>query len=458
MINTETNLNFTPLELSPYTRAKETPSDKIISNNVFQTFKTLEVDEKTFFKIKKFRDNNPSFNFYFHDDLAMDIYMAENWRHRKIFEIYKNLSFGAAKADVWRYCILYQKGGIYLDFDSSISFPLNSIPDNANELIAYESNKLTSIISEEYTPDYSYLLEIIGRDPNNICFSNTALQWLLVFKREHPILLNVIELIEKNSDFFLNSTFKSVHNAVCNFTGPVIYTVALHKYLDEGNICTSAGLDFNGLANFKDYSDHGVYANDTNYYATKVDSSIYKNNAIRLNLGCGEDLRPSYINIDANPKKPGVVKMEVSSVKDHFAPESVSEILAQDVLEHVGLPTALNWLIEWCGLLETGGSLYIQTTCFDLMAEALKSQRISPDELNYLLFSGVAWHNGKSYWDSNETTTYDWHRCCFTKNQLIKHLEGLNMKILNLHLDPIDDLISGHTFHGLNMTIKAIKK
>lgn len=457
MIKVDSSMNVTSLNLSPYSSATEVTSKKNIPNNVFQTYKTLTVDEKTHLKIKSFRENNPSFNFHFHDDLTMDMYMATNWRHRKIFEIYKNINFGASKADIWRYCILYQHGGIYLDFDSSISFPLDSIPSDANELISYESNKLSSIISEEYTPDYSYLNDVTNKDPDNILYSNTALQWLLVFKEEHPILLNTIELIEKNADFFLNKNFKSVHKAVCNFTGPVIYTVALHKYLDEGNKFITTGLDFNGLATFKDYSDHGVYANDTNYYATKENLPIYTNSAIRLNLGCGEDLRPSYINIDANPKKPGVLKMEVSSVGKHYAPESVSEILAQDVLEHVGLPTALNWLKEWCGLLSTGGSLHIQTTCFDLMVEALKSNKISPIELNYLLFSGVAWHEGGSYWDTNETTIYDWHRCCFTQEQLIKYLESLNMQILNIHFDSMDDLKPGRVFHGLNMTIKAKK-
>lgn len=290
MNNAVTDMEFTSFDILPNLSAKETGSEKIISNNVFQTYKTLKVDDQSYFKINAFRERNPSFNFYFYDDLAMDTYMAANWRHRKIFEIYKNLHYGAAKADIWRYCILCQHGGIYLDFDSSISFALDSIPNNANELISYESNKLSSIISQDYTPDYLYLNEVANRDPANILFSNTALQWLLIFKKEHPILQSVIELIEKNADFFMNREFKSVHKAVCNFTGPAIYTVALHKYLDEGNKCITTDVDFNGLATFKDYSAEGVYANDTNYYATKENLPIYTNGAIRLNLGCGEDI------------------------------------------------------------------------------------------------------------------------------------------------------------------------
>ena len=136
-------------------------SKKLIPNNFFQTYKTREVDPETYAKINDLRIKNPTFNFYFHDDLQMEKYMAANWQHRKIFEIYKNISIGAAKADIWRYCILYQYGGVYLDFDSSISFALDALPDDANEIISFESNKLISIISEKYTPDYLFLSNII---------------------------------------------------------------------------------------------------------------------------------------------------------------------------------------------------------------------------------------------------------------------------------------------------------
>ena len=40
-----------------------------------------------------------------------DKYMKKSWGDRKIYQIYKNSVFESSKADIWRYCILYEKGG-----------------------------------------------------------------------------------------------------------------------------------------------------------------------------------------------------------------------------------------------------------------------------------------------------------------------------------------------------------
>ena len=103
---------------------------KKIPYNFFQTYKSYNVDNDFNLRFYKFRQKNPEYNYYFFDDIEMDNYMEKNWGHRKIYKIYKDSIFGASKADIWRYCILYEYGGIYLDFDSSIEFDLNTIPND----------------------------------------------------------------------------------------------------------------------------------------------------------------------------------------------------------------------------------------------------------------------------------------------------------------------------------------
>jgi mannosyltransferase OCH1-like enzyme len=447
------NFNY---QISSYEAASVIGNTKLIPKNVFQTYKSRLVDKETFNKINSFRINNPTFNFHFHDDIDMEKYMAQNWGHRKIFEIFKNIDFGAAKADIWRYCILYQFGGVYLDFDSSIAFPLESIPSEANEIISFESNQLNSIISEVYTPNFNYLLEIIKKS-NSHNFRNTALQWVIVINKKHAIIENVINLIEENSLFFENKNFVSVHQAICNFTGPVIFTVALHKYLEQGNDCTITDIDYNNMAVFKDYHSSSIYFNDKHHYTTKSNRIIYNTKSIRLNLGAGEDFKPGYLNIDANPKLPNIIQIDVSDLSNHFVENSINEILAKDILEHVGMPTAHRWLKEWCSLLVIDGILVVQTPCFDLLNTALTQNKINLLELNYYLFAGVSWNDSESSWDTELTTAYDWHRCCFTKEHLINQLKRLDMEIINVSLDNIEDMKPGNFTHGLNMTIKAKK-
>ena len=434
-----------------YPATKKTKLKKI-EFNFFQTFKTNKVDLEHDQKYLEFRKKNPEFNFYFYDDIEMDEYMEKNWSHRKIYKIYKDSIFGASKADIWRYCILYQYGGIYLDFDSSIEFKLSTIPDDVNEVISFEKNKINSQISEDYTPDYKFLNNLPQDYRNKIHPENLVIQWLLIYKKNHPILMSAIEEIEKNYEFFLGKKFKSAHMAIVNYTAPVILTKVVWDYVISKNEIYQKGIDFENQVTFKNVSKEGVYFNDESYYKKFSDTPILLEKPIRLNLGCGDDIKKEFINIDVVKNNENIISMNVDDIKDKFQKGTIDEIYAKDVLEHVGLPTAKKWIKDWSNLIKEGGTLTIVTTCLDLIIEAFSKRLINEEKLNYLLFAGVYWENGKSHWDTEKTTKYDWHKVCFSKELLIKTLKENNFSIISEKYDQINDNIN-----GLNIAIKAKK-
>ena len=57
---------------------------------------------------------NPRFKYELHDDNDCREFIKENFP-LNVLNAYDGLIPGAYKADLWRYCILYKKGGIYLD-------------------------------------------------------------------------------------------------------------------------------------------------------------------------------------------------------------------------------------------------------------------------------------------------------------------------------------------------------
>ena len=79
----------------------------------------------------------------------------------------------------------------------------------------------------------------------------------------------------------------------------------------------------------------------------------------KLNLGCGNDYKEGYINIDNNPKVKTDIKNnfmdEIISLKDN----SVDEIFARSIFEHLGNP--LNFLLECKRILKPGAKLIIFT-------------------------------------------------------------------------------------------------
>ena len=426
----------------------------LIQNNFFQTYKSRDLDNYSIEKLKKLREKNPQFNFYFFDDIEMDQYMEQNWSHRKIYEIYKNSIYGASKADIWRYCILHQYGGVYLDFDSSINFNFNEIPEQAHEVISFEKNRIISQISKTYTPYFEFLSSLPENNAHLEYPKNLVIQWLLIFKKEHLILKNVISEIENNYDFFMGKIFDSVHLAIVNFTAPVILTKVVWDYVQTGNKIFQRGIDFNGMAKFKDVSSEGVYMKDNCYYKKFKNQPILYKNPIRLNVGCGDDLKKLFVNTDAIPKSSRVKKMNINQIEKYYSPNSITEIYAKDVLEHMGLPTVRKVIAIFSKLLISRGSLTIITPCLDLLIEAKKKNFLSDEELNYLMFAGVYWKKGKSEWDSPNTTQFDWHKNCMSIDLIKKILSENCFEINCINLDNIE---SHKKNKGLNMSIKAIR-
>ena len=85
---------------------------------------------------------------------------------------------------------------------------------------------------------------------------------------------------------------------------------------------------------------------------------------MKLNLGCGTDIRPGYVNIDANTFLPGVDHVvdltAPMALADLFPPASVDAVLAQDVLEHLHRWEALRLLGRLRALLKPGGTLEVR--------------------------------------------------------------------------------------------------
>jgi len=72
--------------------------------------------------VKKIRKNNPNFNYKLFDDNECREFIKDNFRPDVLYA-YDSLIPGAYKADLWRYCVLFIHGGIYLDIKYA---PLNS--------------------------------------------------------------------------------------------------------------------------------------------------------------------------------------------------------------------------------------------------------------------------------------------------------------------------------------------
>jgi mannosyltransferase OCH1-like enzyme len=88
---------------------------KQIPLNIFQTWHTKkQIPIKMYNAIQSIRLNNPEFKYYLFDDNDSREFIKKNFKSEVLYA-YDSLIPGAYKADLWRYCVLYIAGGIYID-------------------------------------------------------------------------------------------------------------------------------------------------------------------------------------------------------------------------------------------------------------------------------------------------------------------------------------------------------
>jgi hypothetical protein len=213
----------------------------MIPKVIYQTWKTKNLSPEQILIKNKIKELNPEYDIILYDDNDIDIFIKNNY-DIEIYNTFKLIKLGAMKADYWRLLILYKYGGIYLDFDSSINKSLN-------ELIRDDDDA------------------IISREKNLGLF----VQWCLIFKKEHPILLDCINRVTKNiNNLFLNknkildkdiiycSGPKALADSINSILKPYYNKLTNNLYFENDNDLNN---DLNNIINIKsrfigyDYND-----------------------------------------------------------------------------------------------------------------------------------------------------------------------------------------------------------
>ena len=88
--------------------------NSIIPLSIYQTWYTKNLPPKMSKSVSFIKYLNPEFEHFLYDDNDCREFIKENF-DENVLNAYDSLIPGAYKADLWRYCILYKKGGIYID-------------------------------------------------------------------------------------------------------------------------------------------------------------------------------------------------------------------------------------------------------------------------------------------------------------------------------------------------------
>lgn len=170
---------------------------------------------------------------------------------------------------------------------------------------------------------------------------------------------------------------------------------------------------------------------------------------MKLNLGCGPDVKEGYVNIDTCPLDSRVIQGDIRNLS--YEAGSVSEIYAKDVIEHMSLDDFYKAIENWSKICKSNATLFIQTICWDSIVKAYLSEVWDLKTVIYMLFAGKNWVDGIS-------RPEDFHKSVYSYPLLRDALIKNGFTITNVQFDKIDPaLFANPISHNLNIYIHAIK-
>jgi mannosyltransferase OCH1-like enzyme len=142
---------------------------------IFRTHKNIMVSNSMYHHCHlKWVELNPSYTIYWFDNQMCDYFMKS--MGERIYKSYNNIRPGAYKADLWRACVLYKYGGVYVD---SYTEPFQSLTTIFKGCVKTDdSHKFISVKEKEFwgihngfiacTPNHPFMKQYINDMIENI--------------------------------------------------------------------------------------------------------------------------------------------------------------------------------------------------------------------------------------------------------------------------------------------------
>jgi inositol phosphorylceramide mannosyltransferase catalytic subunit len=164
------------------------------------------------------RESNPDWEYRFYDDNAVVRFIREAYG-ANVLTYFNRIDprYGAARADLFRYLLLYRVGGVYLDIKSTARRPLDETIAPTDRLILTQWPQ-----DDRFEGAGRHDWEFAGKIE-----SGEFQQWHVMSPPGHPYIYAVIQAVMRNIDCYIPRMHGSGRNAVLRLTGPIAYTLAI---------------------------------------------------------------------------------------------------------------------------------------------------------------------------------------------------------------------------------------
>ena len=156
---------------------------------IYTTYDILDVNS---YMVNSFKDKNPDWKIkYFSQD---DV---DQWFFNSIYnDAYTKLKERGEKTDFFRYCYLYENGGVYVDADTYCNQPLDSLVKGQDLIVGLEA-----LVDKDNHLGFDKIGIPVESKIVSIC------NWAIAVKPKHPILSKIInDIIDNKVDGVLQNT------------------------------------------------------------------------------------------------------------------------------------------------------------------------------------------------------------------------------------------------------------
>ena len=181
---------------------------------------------------------NPTWDVYLYGDTEQKHFMNVYFANTSILSAYQkiNSKVGVMYSDIFRYCVLYLFGGVYLDDDASFKTPLDDFIRDNDTLILTNEEKL---YRSKYAPWYHLSDEYMSRAfcvrnipcTKDLFARRNIAQWMLLSAPHNGLMQhainNIAELVHfeysrRNAIWISDQDLRA--DLIYHITGPVLLT------------------------------------------------------------------------------------------------------------------------------------------------------------------------------------------------------------------------------------------
>ncbi len=189
---------------------------------IHQSYHIKNLSDSLNNNIAKLKNINPNWEYRLYDDKDQINFISNNYESQ-ILKAYLKINplYGVARADFFRYLLIYKVGGIWLDIKSTMNKDMDTIiQKNDSFLLSQWSNRMGEP-SQGWGLHYD-LRHIPGGEFH---------QWHIISSPRNPLIKAVIEKVFKNIHTYSIEEFGVGSIGVWRTTGPIAYTLAMSPLL-----------------------------------------------------------------------------------------------------------------------------------------------------------------------------------------------------------------------------------